>query len=300
MQVLQKLKDELQANLDLTDIVDVLKGIAISEYWALEKRKERFAKFMDAFEGFFHLIDFSTIQHPFAKARGNLGIIMITSDEGFMGGLNTRVINTALGLPGADKAELMMIGERGAADLKALGRNFVSFPGIASEECYEEAMEFKDYIVKESLAGKFGRLILIYPQPISFMVQKVEIVKILPCTELFEKREDLVEMEKDVILESSLHLIIEYLVETWIAQKLLEVFEDSKLAEFSSRTVHLEESYQILLEKGKGIKHQYFRGRHELIDKGMRDIFSAKIVRARAHRKKQKADDKPQISESGL
>ncbi|MCK5081338.1 MAG: hypothetical protein KAR31_00395, partial [Candidatus Omnitrophica bacterium] len=85
--------------------------------------------------------------------------------------------------------------------------------------------------------------------------------------------------------------MVEYLVETWVVQKLFEVFEDSKLAEFSARTVHLEESYQILLGQGKGIRYQYFRGRHELVDAGMRDIYSAQIVRKKARRRKVKGED---------
>ena len=91
-----------------------------------------------------------------------------------------------------------------------------------------------------------------------------------------------VDVEKGLV---TLDSIVEYLVETWVTQKLYEVFEDSKLAEFSARTVHLEESYQVLLEQGKGIRYQYFRGHHELVDAGMRDIFSAQIVRKNARKK---------------
>jgi len=107
MQSAQKLKKELELNTELTQLLDILKGIAASQFRQLEKRKERFAKFMDAFEGFFQMIDFSVVEHPFAKGGEKLGIIMITSDEGFMGGLNTKVINTALGYSGAENAELL-------------------------------------------------------------------------------------------------------------------------------------------------------------------------------------------------
>ena len=282
MQSVQKIKKELQLNKELTEFLGVLKGIAASEFHILERKKERFAKFTESFEKFFRMIDFSSVEHPFAQDRaGRLGIIMITSDEGFMGGLNTQVMNTALSHPGADKAELIIIGERGVGYLRGLGRKFISFPGITSKKRYEAALGLKDYIIKGALTGEFGRLILAYPKPISFTAQKIEILKILPSSELFEKRERIVEKAEDIILESSLNGIIEYLVETWITAKLFEVFEDSKLAEFSARTLHLEESHQVLLQQGKTIRFQYFRSRHELIDKGMRETFSAQIIRKR-------------------
>lgn len=286
----QKLKKELELNVELTELLDVLKGIASSQFRALEKKKERFATFLNAFEGFFQMIEFRSIEHPFAKdTSGKLGIIMVTSDEGFMGGLNTRVINTALQFTGAKDAQLIVIGERGAGYLKGLGHNFVKFPGTSGEERYEAAVKLKDYIMKEGLAGKFSRLILVYPKPISFTVQKIEVVKILPCSELFEKQrtedrgqkiEDRKKLNpEEVIIESSLSSIIEFLLGAWITEKLFEVFEDSKLSEFSARTVHLEESHQVLLQRGRHIQFQYFRSHHDLVDRGMRETFSAQVIR---------------------
>ena len=286
MKTVQRLKEELELNGDLTELMDVLKGIAVSEFWAMSKKMGRFTKFMKAFEGFFQLVDFSTSQHPFTKEYGTLGIIIVTSNEGFMGGLNARVINTALAYPGARDAELMIVGEQGAVNLDSLGRKFVDFPGVATGECYEAALRLRDHIMQEGRAGKFSKLILFYPKPVSFMVQRVEELKILPCVELFEKKSEEMKKQVNAIIESPIDDIVEYLVETWIVQKLFEVFEDSKLAEFSARTVHLEESYQILLNQGKGIRYQYFRGRHELVDAGMRDIYSAQIVRKKGKTRK--------------
>ena len=272
-----KLRKELEFNAELIQLLDVLKGIAASQFTQLEKRKERFARFMEVFEGFLQMIDFNAVSHPLAKEQGSLGIIMITSNEGFMGGLNASIINTALDYPGADKAELIIIGERGAGYLKSMGRTFLEFPGISSEKSYEGAMELKSFIVNQGLSGEFSRLVLFYPKPMTFMVQKVEALSILPFSELFTKKENFV--AGNIMLESSLHKIIEYLVGIWVAEKLLEVFEDSKLSEFSSRAVHLEESHQVLQQRGGAIRAQYFRSYHEMIDRGMRESFSAQSIR---------------------
>ncbi|OGX36804.1 MAG: hypothetical protein A3C36_01875 [Omnitrophica WOR_2 bacterium RIFCSPHIGHO2_02_FULL_52_10] len=286
MKTVRQLKEELELNGNLTQLMDVLKGIAATEFWTLTRKRTRFTKFMEAYEGFFEFINVIGAEHPFAKEQGALGLIMVTSNEGFMGGLNTRVINAALSYPGANAAELIIIGERGAAYLEPLGRKFMDFPGIPSGECYESALKIKDFIMREGLAGKFGRLVLFYPRPLSFMIQKIEQLVILPCTSLFEKKKSEEKPAESIIVESPINDIIEYLVETWIVQKLFEVFEDSKLAEFSARTVHLEESYQILIEQGKGMRHQYFGGLHELVDSEMRDIYSAQIVRKKTWKRR--------------
>ena len=202
-----------------------------------------------------------------------------------MGGLNTRVINAALSYSGSGSAELMIIGEQGASYLTSQGREFVDLPGIASGECYEAAVDLKTYIMKEGLEGKFGRLILFYPRPLSFMVQKIEQLELLPCNTIFEKKSEKIKEWESVIVESQVDSIIEYLVETWIVQKLFEVFEDSKLAELSARTLNLEESYQIFSEQEKGLQLEYFRCRHEMVDSEMRDMYSAQIVRNKERKK---------------
>src|SRR3989338_9983745 len=110
MKSVRQLKEEIGINSDLTQLMDVLKGIAATEFWMLARKRMRFTKFMEAYEGFFEFIDVIGAEHPFAKEQGALGLIMVTSNEGFMGGLNTRIINAALSHPGADGAHLIIIG----------------------------------------------------------------------------------------------------------------------------------------------------------------------------------------------
>lgn len=299
MKSLQRIKEELHLNVYMAELMEILKGIAVSEYWTLLKKQGRFKRFMDAFNGFLDILDFSSVDHPFARNTGKLAILMVTSNEGFMGGLNARVIETAFAHPEADTAALIMVGEQGAVRLEALKRPFKGFAGVVTEENYSAAVEIRNYIVQEVQKGAFQRLVVYYPKSISFMVQRVEELRILPCTGLFQKRSkaSLLEQAKGnpapeeaegLIVESSLHGMIQYLVETWIVQKFYEIFEESKLAEFSARTVHLEESFQLLQERGKGMRFQYLRSWHESIDKGMRDIFSAQIIRRKAKREMQK------------
>ena len=289
MPSIPKIKEEMHLNVYMAELMEVLKGVAVSEYWMLLKKQGRFKRFMDAFNGFFNIVDFSSLDHPFAQNKGKLAILMITSSEGFMGGLNARVIETALAHPEADAAALIMVGEQGAVRLEALKRPFKGFGGIVTETSYAAAVDLRNYIVQEVKKGAFQRLTVYYPKSISFMVQRVEELRVLPCTELFQKRGNPAPEEVDgLIIESSLPEMIQYLVETWIVEKFYEIFEESKLAEFSARTVHLEESFQILQERGKMIRFQYLRSWHESIDKGMRDIFSAQIIRRKAKRAMQK------------
>ncbi|MCF7854557.1 MAG: F0F1 ATP synthase subunit gamma [Candidatus Pacebacteria bacterium] len=288
MLALEELKSELGINQELTEIVDALKVIAVTEFRELdERRKERSSIFLDAFERFFRLIDFSTVEHPYAKdTTGHLVLLMLTSDERFMGGLNKRIVDTALGYPGGDTAELVVMGTQGADYLRSLDRAYTTVTEVSSKKPYEAALYLREYILGKGLEAELGRLVIVYPKPMSFLVQTVEALPILPCTELLrlekherERRYEMLAPNEEVLIESSLDDLLEYLMSTWIAEKLLEVLEDSRQAELSAKAVRLEESYQTLGDNRKKLMHQYHRVHHEVLDKGMRETFSAQIMR---------------------
>ena len=290
------MKKDLVFGRDMTDMMETLKGVAVKEFKALEQRRERFARFMKAFRGFFQMVDYSRVDHPFVAARGRLAILVITSDGGFMGGLNARVIQAALRHPRIVEADLMVIGNRGAQYLRGAGYDLARvFPGIVSEDRFEGVRNLKEYVLEKSLKGEMGRLLIVYPRPVSFFVQEVETLTLLPCHELFEGGEVLEPsawgvkrrllslipgVEERVIVDSPLAKIVEYLVETWLTQKLFEVFDDSKLAELAARAVYLQEGQQKLEDKMRLQRYRYLRVKREMVDRELRDMFSARAARA--------------------
>ena len=76
---------------------------------------------------------------------------------------------------------------------------------------------------------------------------------------------------------------MEYLLYLYMGQKLYDIFGLSRLAEFAARFMHLEESSQRLKEMDKKVKLEYFRVRHELIDRNMRELFSARLLFVSKH-----------------
>lgn len=281
MAALIEAKKELKFNQEFVQLIEVLKQIAASQFQAHLRKKERFERFLTSFEGFFKMVDLVTKEHPLVcNVSETTGLVMITSDEGFMGGLNTIVIQTALNRVERERRRLVVVGSRGADYLRDMGEECVFFPGIIPESRYEQAVKLKDFLVESVLKGKFGTVLLAYPRPISFAVLKPEVVFLLPCAQLFQKGgEELLSSKQKVLIESPIPSIVEYLVEMWLVYKLCEIFEDSKLAEFAARTQRLEQSYDTLSRKGEALKHRYFRSRHEFVDKGMRETFASTLLR---------------------
>ena len=158
--------------------------------------------------------------------------------------------------------------------------SFIAFGGIKDEERYAQAMQLRDYCIGRVFKEKIGYLKIVYPRPVSFTVQRVETVSFFPFTPSVTPQKLGLDFQPEVILESRLEDLLEYLVGVWIGQKLYEIFGMSRLAEFAARFVHLEESHQKLKDLDGKTKLEYFRVRHELIDRNMRELFAARLLYA--------------------
>ncbi len=314
---LKQLREELTFNHEMVDLVDTLKNIAAAQFHQMLKEKVRFEQFMNSFSEFFRVVNLHEVSNPLVTPASDIkGVLIITSDSGFMGGLNQLVVRAAfeaLGDHPEEKTLFILAGEKGKGLLDNRGCSYKFFDGINQETIYEQASEIKDYVVKEMLEGRMGSFMVAYPVALSFSAQTIKTTDILPCAYLFKDTEDnsddvstrtkgqkfLAEIRK-VIVESSFSDIAEYLAGVWTVSKLYEVFEDSKMAEFSARAMHLEGSLHKLEEREKKYKHMFFKASHEKIDKGMRDSFSAtKTTKNKKLRKKKKDKEKAAVAVAG-
>ncbi len=280
MKTLSVLKKDMEFNKGLSSLIDVLKNIAVAQYRTLEKKIRSYEKFELFIDSFFDLIDLEHLSHPFIQPRNDQqGVVAVTSDSGLLGGLNMEVVNNALVELEQTPGQLIVIGERGKMYARDNSVSFIAFPGIRDEERLGQAMQLRDFLLKKIQEGAFGRLKVVYPRPLSFTVQRVETMTFLPFAPVSLKRKSLAEIPA-CLFESAPGELVAYLVYHWMGHKLFEIFGLSRLAEFSARYVHLEERIQKIKDMDNKLRLQYFRVRHELIDRNMRELFSARLLYA--------------------
>ncbi len=274
---LTRLKKEVQFNGELTNVVNVLKGIAAARFHVLERQLSHFEDFFKVCEDFLTMVDLREVDHPFVKPRTEIvGVLMVTSDAGFLGGLNSQVISAGLHA-GQSAGLISVIGERGTNALRDLRKSFTTFPGIQDATRFPLALTVRDHLVRQVLSGQCGRFVVVYPKPISFAVQQVTVESLIPFTAWAQERQVRWSPSR-VIWESGPPKIVEYVLTQWIGHRLAAIFALSRLAELAARAVHLEGSYQELTRLGKRLKLQYFRAKHEIIDRSMREIFAAQLL----------------------
>jgi ATP synthase F1 gamma subunit len=280
MKLLSQIKKDLDFNLNLYNLIEVLKEIAIAQYKILEKKIRTFEDVFGALGNIFTLMQSSNIDHPLLRTAGRQpGIIALTSDAGLLGGLNMGVMTQAIKEAEKIRAKLIIIGEKGQMYAQESGLPFVIFKGVKDETRFAQAQELRNYILEEEINLRLGDLKIVYPVALSIVSQQVKTLQLFPFTKPEQFRQPAVQSQPlDVVMESKPEDILQYWIYLYLGQKFYQIFGLARLAELSARFAHLETSKTKIEQLNKELRLQYFRQRHEMIDKNMRELFSARLV----------------------
>ncbi|MDP8264670.1 MAG: F0F1 ATP synthase subunit gamma [Candidatus Aceula lacicola] len=278
-----KIKGDLDDIIELVEIIQILKDVADNKFHTLAGRKDRFSRFGESFVEFFRMISLSRVRHPLvSNDNPRTGIVVITSEAGFMGDLNTKVIRFALNeREKYPNCQIIAVGRKGAAKMENVVKDMKVFDEIQDTGLYQVAIDVKDYLYSEIMEGRMGRTLVIYPWSKNFMVQKARIVKLLPCDELLSKQEEFVDNIEHVIEESDPIDIIEQLSSMWLVCRFYEMLHDTSISEAAAQSQQLESSLDKMKKTKKGVKLAFQKAKKSDIDKSMREVFSARMMSKR-------------------
>jgi F-type H+-transporting ATPase subunit gamma len=296
MRTIVEIKKELVFNREMSDLMDVLKKTAIFEFQALfnlRKTKTFQEKYSSTLEELFKLLPPGS-EHPFlTNPLNKVLLVIITSDMGFVGGLNTEVVDAGLRqLRKKDESRILVLGEKGILSLQEKGRSFDFLEGISSDMQFTLPEKVRDYIYAHCWKNKIGRVVISYPKFISFARQEIQTETLIPCGYLFKTEKEQAETEvkqpiqpeaerQKFIFEPTGPKVLDYLLKTYLAYKTYDIFWHSKLSEFAARSMHLDGSMQELSDMKKQVQLQYFRSKHEVTDRTIRDIFGGRLITLR-------------------
>lgn len=276
---LAQLKQELEASRDLGDIIDILKASALIQFRSLQSKRKPNEEFSKSIEGCLEFLIESNISHPYLFVRKNLprAIVIITSDEGFLGELNTLLINKGLNQRESKDDELIVLGDKGAAYLEELAEKITVFGGVSEEFDFRQGQKLLDYLLKR-YRENYSRVLIVYPEFVSLTNQRIKVFQLLPCE--LSSREDAADLKSRgvVLIEPFLGRVLEVLVRLWLGARLFEVFWTSKQAEYAARIMHLEGSIEELSILNKKLSFEYFRQVHALSDKTIREVTASKVL----------------------
>lgn len=283
MPTIAMLKQDMESTKSLGDIVDVLKIAALMQFHAFQLKEGKPKQdFLNIAEDIFNVLVSKGLEHPFLLDRPILPslIVVITSDEGFLGDLNMLAINAALNIVKTSEDHILCLGRRGARYLEDTDVSYKVFPGVSSEINPDELEPLKLYILN-GYKKKFGRVYIIYPKFISLVVQKIDKVLLLPYQKSSQAKILRGFFIDEMLIEPAISHVLEILIEIYLGFRLLDIFWMSKRSEYAARIMHLEGSTQELSTLNQKLSFNYFRQEHALKDKSIREISASKVISGR-------------------
>lgn len=275
-----KLKQNLDFNSDFGELIEIMKLASTLQFNQFRLTQEPFADFAGLLEkAISHIPADSNKNNILIKAplgAEKKAIVLITSDEGFLGELSALLINTFTERR-QEKDEVVVLGRQGINYLEELQIKFDFFASIGEKVDFNQVTQLKDKILGLFLLGDIREVIIIYARFISITAQQIEIETLLPIESFFSQKDDK-DKGGEFLIEPDFNKVIEGWVKLWLNFRIYQIFWSSKLAEFSARIMHLEGSIQELNRMNQHLRIEYFKYLHGLSDKTIREISAARHI----------------------
>jgi len=262
----------------LHEIVETLKGASAARLHGLQEQKKS-TKFNEYLEDFFRILNLQHVVHPFLREEISPPVLIIafTSTDSFTGEVNSLIASKVIEGFTPERDEIIVLGKRGAGLIEDQGVKCSVFEqGLDEEQLLPVVRALTNTITAKYLKDKFKKVDIVYPHFVSLARQEVVKLNILPFHPAKAIRGVQTLPEKGLI-EPSVYRVAEILVKLWMLRRLTEICWESNVSFAAGRILRLEGSGQELARVKEQLRKEYFRVKHALNDKSIREVFAARI-----------------------
>lgn len=192
----------------------------------------------------------SEYQHPFLIERPlqNVGLIMVTTDKGLCGGMNTNVLRAATAqmkewTDSGKKVQTTAIGNKGLGFLNRIGANVVSeSTHIGDVPDMDELIGAVKVQIDAYLAGEIDAVYLAYTQFVNTMKQEPVVMQLIPLpkSSLTQSEEEKRAYSWDYLYEPSPEAVVEELLVRYIEALVYQSVAENIASEQSARMVAMK------------------------------------------------------------
>jgi F-type H+-transporting ATPase subunit gamma len=189
-------------------------------------------------------------RHPFLVRREgvtDVGLIVVTSDKGLCGGLNTNVLRLALNKirefeGNAGKVRITAIGNKGFSFMQRFGGNIVSHVTAVGDKPHMEKLIGPMKVQIDSYTkGEIGALYIVYTRFINTMKQEPVVEQLLPLpAERLKPESRAVRQNWDYLYEPDARAVLDQLLTRYLEQIIYQSVAENIASEQSARMVAMK------------------------------------------------------------
>ncbi len=215
--------------------------------------------------------------HPFITKRDQVkkvGVIVVTTDKGLCGGLNTNALKAALNLVKDVQVgvESYTIGRRAAQFMRKIVKDL---PAAVDE--IPDAAELSDVLgvvsvaMERYIAGEVDEVHLVYSEFINTMTQRPVVTRLLPCLEVQEPTHP---GYWDYIYEPDSKAALDGLLRRYVESLVYHAVLENKACEHSARMIAMKSATDNAKGIVRDLKISYNKARQASITQEIAEICS--------------------------
>ena len=206
--------------------------------------------------------------------------VLMTSDRGLAGSMNTNVIRAGLEHASAAKAPVSFVPVGRKAE-QAVTRSGLpvtaSFTGLTDTPSYADVTPVAQVLVDEFLAGRADQVVLIYPKFVSTLQNRPETVALLPAEPGEVAEETKPETKAMTLFEPSPEAVLERLVPKLVEVALYQALLETKASEHSSRMMAMRNATTNASDLLDELTFSYNQARQAAITTEIAEIAAAAV-----------------------
>jgi len=220
-------------------------------------------------------------KHPFVIARDSVkrvGIIVVTSDKGLCGGLNTNafrlVVNQMKQWDAAGTGiDVTAIGNRGLGFMQRLGANVVSqLVNVGDTPHMEKLIGPIKVMLDAYLDGRIDALYIVYNRFINTMKQEPTMTQLLPLAQMESVEEANLTTHWDYIYEPDAKPVVDGMLMRYIESLVYQAVAENIACEQSARMVAMKAASDNAKDVIGELKLIYNKTRQAAITKELSEI----------------------------
>ncbi len=220
-------------------------------------------------------------EHPLLgrHEEGKRLIVLITSDRGLAGPLNTNAVRFAareiVDHPG--DLELVSVGRKGRDAMRRSGVPIVAhFPGFGDRPTFEDVLPLARLISDEYEAGTYNQVDIVYTRFVSTLVQRPDKVQLLPIVPSTDTRGI---SGSQFIFEPAPAEVLSELLPRYLGTRLFQTALESSASFFSSQMVAMKNATENADELIEDLTLSYNKARQANITRELIEIASGAQAR---------------------
>lgn len=274
MRQLNDVKHEENAMRTLVGLTSVFEGIASMRIAGIKNQVLQATQF---FHELWHIYSQLRVDSTFRYGRSEQGAavidkdlyIVITSEGGFSGDIDIKLIESMLKTYQPQQHDIIVIGHHGAVQLAQRG---VSYKKFFKLPVRDENINVTP-IIKEVQA--YRSTTVYYEEYVSLLVQEVRSIALQAMVQQVSAtaaaKEEVIS-EANYIFEPSTYAVVDHLERSMLHIALSQLILDSKLAQYASRFRAMSASHQKAAESRGDLKMLFNRTKRAIKDERLKEV----------------------------